>query len=295
MRPPRDERPGCDTAATFDGMDSVDGRTAVVVGGGSGVGRGTCLALNRAGARLAVADIELHAAESVADELRRAGGDALAVHVDGTDRDSLGALADTTEAAYGSIDVFANNVGVIVDAPLVEATEQQWAWVIEFNLMSIVRGVSVFAPRMIHDDGAHIVNTASMAALFAGTPEMVGGVHLGLYTATKHALLGYSEILRSELAADGIGVSVLCPGLVDSNLMATSLRNRPDRYGGAEEISPITSVVPGAMSQEDAGAAVVKGIVGNRLHILTHPESQPIVDARHAALVADFEFFRSGA
>lgn len=273
-------------------MDELEGRHAVVVGGGSGVGRGTCVALGRAGARVVVADIDPDSADAVAAELTEAGGTAVAAAVDGTDRASLDALADTAEQAFGPINVFANNVGVIVDAPLVEATEQQWAWVIEFNLMSIVRGVAVFAPRMTHGDGAHIVNTASMAALFAGTPDMVGGVHLGLYTATKHAILGYSEILRSELAPDGIGVSILCPGMVDSNLMTTSMRHRPERHGGPEEIGSTSGLNPSAMRQEDAGEFVVKGILGDRFHILTHPGAQPIVDARHDALVADFEFFR---
>ena len=273
-------------------MDDLEGRHAVVVGGGSGVGRGTSVALARAGARVVVADIDLGSAETVAAELTAGGGSAVAVTVDGTDRESLGALAGDAERTFGPINVFANNVGVIVDAPLVEATEQQWGWVIEFNLMSIVRGAGVFAPRMAHGGGAHIVNTASMAALFAGTPDMVGGVHLGLYTATKHAVLGYSEILRAELAADGIGVSVLCPGMVDSNLMATSLRNRPDRHGGPEEVASTAGRASAGMSQEEAGEVVVKGILGNRFHILTHPAAQAIVDARHDALVADFDFFR---
>ena len=273
-------------------MDTIEGRGAVVVGGGSGVGRGTCVALARAGARVVVADIEIDAAEATAAEIRSAGGAARAAAVDGTDELSLRSLADKAEAELGRIDVFANNVGVIVDAPLVDATEEQWAWVIELNLMSIVRGVRVFAPRLRHGEGAHIVNTASMAALLALPPEMVGGVHLGLYTTTKHALHGYSEILRNELAPDGIGVSVLCPGLVASNLGATSMRNRPERHGGPVAAENPAEPVPGSMDPATAGEFVVDGILGNRLHILTHPESQPLVDARHAALVDDFEYAR---
>ncbi len=273
-------------------MDRIEGTSAVVIGGGSGIGRGTCLALANAGARVVVADIDHRAAEAVATELMDGGATAIAAHVDGTDRESLGELADTAQATFGSIHVFANNVGVVVDAPLIDSTEEQWGWVVEFNLMSIVRGVSVFAPRLRHDEDAHIVNTASMAALFAGTPDQVGGLHLGLYTATKHAILGYTETLRAELAPAGIGVSVLCPGLVDSNLMATSMRNRPERYGGPQEVGSTAGMIAGAMSQQDAGEVVVKGIVGNRLHILTHPDMQTIVDARHDALVEDFAFFR---
>ena len=275
-------------------MDTIEGRGAVVVGGGSGVGRGTCLAIARAGGRVMVADIEGDAAETTAREIVAAGGEAVAATVDGTEEDSLRALADRAEAELGRVDVFANNVGVVVDAPLVEATEAQWAWVIELNLMSIVRGVRVFAPRMSHGHGSHIVNTASMAALLALPPPMVGGVHLGLYTTTKHALLGYSETLRNELAPDGIGVSVLCPGLVASNLGATSMRNRPARHGGPVPTDNPGSTPPGAMDPAEAGEYVVRGILGNRLHILTHPESQPLVDARHDVLLDDFAHAREG-
>ena len=145
-----------------------------------------------------------------------------------------------------------------------------------------------------HGQPAHLDLTASMAALLAGTPEQVGGVHLGLYTATKHAVLGYGESLRGELAPEGIGVSVLCPGMVASNLAATSLRNRPERHGGPVT-TPDGPAMPGAMTPETLGPIVVAGIRGDRLHILTHPESRPLLDTRHATLVADVEFAAASA
>lgn len=274
-------------------MDELAGRTAVVIGGGSGVGRGIALGLAGAGMNVVVADIERPSAEAVRDEIATRGRTAVAEVVDGTDRDSLRSLAESVTAGFGGVHVLSNNVGVVTDRSLDEATEADWAWVVEFNFMSIVRAVDVFLPHLrAHGEPGHIVNTASMAALLALPPAMAGGTHLGLYTATKHAILGYSEILRGELEPDGIGVSVLCPGMVESNLGATSARNRPERYGGPTE-PPQGSMPPGSMPGEEVGPIVVDGIRANRLHILTHPESWPMVAARQQRLKDDFDWFAS--
>ena len=266
--------------------------TAVITGGGGGIGRGIALGLAAGGARLVIADIDIETASTVADEMSGQGAHAIAVQLDATDIESITAAADAAESSFGSIDVVANNVGVVHSRGLLEATEDEWGWVIELNLMSIVRSCAVFAPRIrAHGRGGHIVNTASMAALWASKPEEVSGVQLGLYTTTKHAVLGYSETLRGELAPDGIGVSCLCPGMVDSSLMQTSMRHRPDRYGGAGEVAPSRGVNPHAMSQEEVGKYVVAGIEGNRTQILTHPGARKFVDERATTLASDFEFF----
>ena len=266
--------------------------TAVITGGGGGIGRGTALGLAERGARLVIADIDLATATDVAEEMSGKGAEAIAVQLDATDVESITVAADIAESRFGSIDIVANNVGVVHSRELLEATETEWSWVIELNLMSIVRSCAVFAPRIrAHGRGGHIVNTASMAGLWASKPEQVSGVQLGLYTTTKHAVLGYTETLRGELAPEGIGVSCLCPGMVDSNLMQTSMRHRPDRFGGAEEVAPSRGPNPYAMDQEDMGKFVVAGIEGNRTQILTHPGARRFVDERAATLADDFEFF----
>ena len=276
------------------GMKLDENTTAVVIGGGGGVGRGTALGLASRSVRLVIADIEPANAEVVASELRDGGADAIAVAVDATDESSLVALADAAQETYGAIHVLSNNVGIVVDSPLVESTEEQWGWAVEFNLMSIVRACRVFVPHIrAHGGGGHVINTASMAALFASKPEEVGGVHLGIYTTTKHAVLGYTETLRAELAGDGIGVSCFCPGSIDSNLMATSMRNRPDRYGGPATVRETRGLVKFAMAQEEIGPYVVAAIEENRPHVLTHPKSRRLVDRRHRDLVADFDFFEA--
>jgi NAD(P)-dependent dehydrogenase (short-subunit alcohol dehydrogenase family) len=274
-------------------MEDLTGRAAVVVGGGSGIGRGIALGLATEGMRVVVADVDLASAEGVCDEIAGTGGTATASQVDGTDRQSLGRLAESTVAEHGAVHALSTNVGVVADRPLASASEADWAWIIEFNLLSAVRAVDVFLPHLRASGGpAHIVITASLAALLA--PPSVSGVHLGLYTATKHALLGYAESLRGELAGEGIGVSLLCPGMVRSNLAATSARHRPARHGGPLPPPPSREPPTTMMAPEAVGPVVVRGIRANRLHILTHPSSRGLVEARHDALVDDFAFFAEG-
>jgi NAD(P)-dependent dehydrogenase (short-subunit alcohol dehydrogenase family) len=212
--------------------------------------------------------------------------------VDGTSRDSLTRLSDRVARELGPIHILSNNIGVMVDRPLAQASERDWAWVIELNLLSIVRAVDVFLPAMRAAPGEkHIVNTASMAAVLAQTrPELPA--NLGLYTTTKHAILGYTETLRGELAEEGIGVSVLCPGLVLSNLSKTSARYRPERYGGPFEApgEMPAQLAALAMKPEQLGPLVVRAIRANRLHIFTHPERKKQVAARVQRLLDDFDF-----
>lgn len=271
-------------------MEQLQGRTAVVIGGGSGIGRGIALGLAAEGMRVVVADIEPDNAAKVVAEIGERGGTAVSHRVDGTDVTSLEELATFATTEFGGVHVLSNNVGVIADRPIPEATEADWGWFLEFNIMSIVRGVQVFLPHLrAHGEPAHIVNTSSMAGLLALDPAMTGGVHTGLYTTTKHALIGYSAMLRAELAPEGIGVSVLCPGLVAGNLSVTAARNRPERFGGPSQV-PERTVPPSAMPNEAIGPRVVAGIKANRLHLFTHNDAYiaDMLQARHDALLADF-------
>ena len=121
---------------------------------------------------------------------------------------------------------------------------------------------------------------------------MVGGYNNGLYTTTKHVLIGYCEMLRMELAPEGIGVSVLCPGLVAGGLSSSSARNRPARFGGPTD-DPRAGAPPNpaAMPNAEIGPGIVAGIEANRFYLFTHPESVTEVQRRHAGVLADFEFY----
>ena len=264
-----------------------------MIGGGSGIGRGIALALADAGMNVAVADIEIDSAVAVAKEIGEKGLRSLSARVDATSTEDLAALALRVHAEFGAVHVLSNNAGVTFDRPLADCTDDDWMWVMSVNLHSIVRGVGAFVAQMKEQGGeAHIVNTASMAGLVALPNSKRVPANIGIYTASKYAVVGFSEMLRGELDRFGIGVSVLCPGLVKSNLGATSARNRPDRYGGP---ASAPGAMPAALEKlmmpaEEVGMIVVRGIRANRLHILTHPENRSVVEKRFAEVLADFDF-----
>ncbi len=269
-------------------MQQLSGRAAVVIGGGSGIGRGIALALADEGMDLVIADIERDTASAVAEEVRKRNARALAVAADVTRPDSLERLALEAYDEFGAVHLLSNNAGVVHTlGSLEERSDDDWLWVMSVNLHGIVRSVQAFLPRMKAQGGeAHIQNTASMAGI------TVSAVHgIGIYTASKHACVGYTLSLRNELADAGIGVSVLCPGMVVSNLAATSARNRPAEYGGAlrepDSIDP--KLVAQMMSAEECGKIVVRGIRENRAYIITHPETLPLLEEQQRQLVADYE------
>lgn len=268
-------------------MQQLEGRNAVVIGGGSGIGRGIALALADAGVHVVVADLERAAAEAVAAELRAKRVRALPVQVDVTDAASLARLADAAFGEFGAIQLLSNNAGVMCSlGPLAERSEEEWLWVMSVNLHGIVKSVQAFLPRLRAQGGpAHIQNTASMAGLD------IHAIGIGVYTASKHACVGYSLSLRGELAPEGIEVSVLCPGMVVSKLAQTSARNRPARFGGPqpEPSGPDPKLFASMMSQEECGRRVVCGIRENRAQILTHPEFRASLLKRHEALMADID------
>jgi NAD(P)-dependent dehydrogenase (short-subunit alcohol dehydrogenase family) len=265
----------------------IAGKNAVVIGGGSGIGRGIALALAEAGAHVAVADIEKDAAEAVAAEVRACGVRGFGLWADATDVPSLERLADAAFDAFGAVHALSNNAGVIARRPALEASEDDWRWVMSVNLHGIVNCCRVFAARMKEQrEESCIVNTASMAALIG-----VAYPGLSLYTASKHACLGFSDALRAELAPYGIRVSVLCPGMVTSNLSRTSARNRPAQFGGPAA-EPADAEAPAGfemMPAEECGRITVRALRDDRFLILTHPETRPLVEARYRSFLADYD------
>jgi NAD(P)-dependent dehydrogenase (short-subunit alcohol dehydrogenase family) len=274
-------------------MEKLEGRGAVVVGGGGGIGRGIALALADEGALVLVADLDLGNAEGVRDEIIARGGEAHARQVDATDPASLERLASEAAASLGDVHLLVNTVGVITDAGVTTASEDVWRWFIEIHLMSLVHVVNAFLPLLrASDGGSHIVITSSISGLLALPPSQTGGLNTGVYRVLKHAVVGYGAMLRQEVAADGIGVSVLCPGLVHTNLDANSARHRPERFGGPMP-EPKELVVPNLVSREpeDLGPIVVRGIEANRFYIFTHPEFVEPMRRHQQHVLDDFAFF----
>ena len=265
-------------------MKQLDGRVAVVTGGGSGIGEGIVHACVGAGMRVVVADIERPQAERVASDVTRLGGEAIAVRTDVSDRAALDELADRTYEAFGAVHLLCNNAGVITVGPIVETTAEDWQWLFGVNVFGMVHGVQAFVPRMRAQGGeAHIVNTGSMSSI-----ATTRAIPVGTYTASKHAVAGLSEMLRHELAEDGIGVSILCPGGVQTRLFAAD-RNLPERLRGK-----VTPAVPEREAVErmdplEVGARVLEAVRANRYYIITHPEQRPRAERRCEEVLAAFD------
>lgn len=270
-------------------MQELAGRVAVVTGGGSGIGAALSRAFASQGMDVVVADIELAGAEQVAEDVRAAGRRALAVQVDVSKPDSVEALAERSYRELGGCHLLCNNAGVLVVGPLENRTAKDWEWVLGVNLWGVVYGLLAFLPRMLAQPGEkHIVNTASVAGLIP-TPG------IGIYATSKYAVVGLSEHLRLDLAQHAIGVSVLCPGGVQTQIL-TSERNRPAELGaslvpgdelrrmGAGETRPDELQPPEAIA-----AAVLDGIRANDAYIFTHPHYRSRVEARCAELMRGFD------
>lgn len=272
-------------------MERFAGRTAVVIGAGSGgIGTGIARACAAADMSVVVADIDGEGAAQVAAAIIDSGARAVGRAVDALDPASLESLAEFARREFGSVDLLSSNVGVVLSAPLTETTGDQWSWLLELNVMSVVRSVDAFLPALRSVGGdTHIAFTSSMAGLMRPDLE---GMPLGVYAATKHALIGYGDSLRSELAPEGIGVTVLCPGPVATNLTATSAKHRPDRFGGSYEDD--TPMPPG-QDPDHAGDVLLRAIAGNRFLALTHPELQRFVERRYRGFAEDFSFAMEGA
>jgi len=258
-------------------MDGLAGKRALVTGGGSGIGAAMARAFAREGAKVVLADLDRHGMDRVAGEIAARGGDALGVRTDVTSLESVEELAERTVERHGAVHIVCNNAGVGVFAPLADASHKDWQWVMNVNVWGVVHGIEVFLPRLIaQGQGGHIVNTASMAGL-AGMPG------LGVYCASKFAVVGLTESLHRELSGSGIGASVLCPMIVNTQINASE-RNRPQelRNEGAGESSPAEGqfTVSRVIEAPEVAERVVQGIRDKALYILTHVESRDILRRR---------------
>lgn len=192
------------------------GKVAVVTGAGSGIGRSTALLLARLGATVHAADLDSESAARVVREIEAAGGRAVAHAVDVSDAAEVETLAEEVYADHGAVDILHNNAGIGVGGPVEDTTLEDWQRVVAVNLMGVVHGVHSFVPRMLRQGRpANIVNTASMAGLVP-IADMVP------YATTKHAVVGLSESLHAELSPRGIRVSAICPGIINTNIVASA-------------------------------------------------------------------------
>ena len=275
-------------------MEQLEGRVAVITGGGSGIGEGFARVCHDAGMRVVVSDVEEEQAMRVANSIRELGGEAIGLRTDVSDAASVQELADRAYEEFGEVNLLCSNAGVMMVAPLLETPIEDWQWTLGVNLYGAIHCTNAFVPRMREQDGdAHIVFTASVA----GT-RPIHETPIGVYVASKYAVTGYAEMLRTELEPDGIGVSVLCPGGVATQIF-TATRNRPEELGGPAPLPPAAEArvaereepanYPPPMDPVEVARRTIDGVRANRLFIFSHPETRAQYDDRHARLSADYD------
>jgi NAD(P)-dependent dehydrogenase (short-subunit alcohol dehydrogenase family) len=252
-------------------VDRIEGRTAFVTGGASGIGLAVAERLVGEGARVALADWN---STSLERETARLGPGVLAVELDVRDRPGWQQAKRTTEDTFGSVEILVNNAGVGPDQnDLADMPPENFDRLVAIMLTGMFNGIHTFAAGMRDRADGHIVNTASMAGL-------VASARLGAYTASKFAVVGMSEVLRAEMEPHGVGVSVLCPGLVRTNLGSDNPNSTPAQRQAA---------FAGGIDPGVVGTLVVDAIRHNDLYVLTHGEYGPAVDQRAAGLRRAFE------
>lgn len=261
-------------------MDPFHNRIAVITGGAGGIGFGMAEAFAARGAKIAIADLDEPGMAARAETLRGRGAEVLCVRTDVTDRKSVDALADAVWSHYGAAHLVCNNAGIAIAGPLLQMTPDDWRLTMDIDFWGVVHGTYAFVPRMIEQkQGGHLVNTASMAGL-------VGMSWLGTYCAAKFAVVGFTESLRRELEPHGIGVSVLCPMIVATDITANSLKMRGREVPKSETPAqpPSAAMKGGVIAVEDVTKRVVAAIERKDLYILTHPEQREFLRRRAARL-----------
>jgi NAD(P)-dependent dehydrogenase (short-subunit alcohol dehydrogenase family) len=252
-------------------MREVEGKVAFITGGGGGVGLGMARAFVGAGMSVVIADVHEGRLSEASAQLASASERVHAIKVDVTDRAALALAADEAERRFGRVHVVCNNAGVNLFNDMAAATYQDWDWVMGVNLGGVINGVVTFVPRIkAHGEGGHVVNTASMAAFIAGPGA-------GIYIAAKFGVRGLSEALRWSLAPYGIGVSVYCPGLVDSSIYLSD-EVRPAHLSAdttpadAQFMQRLPEIQRQGMSPLEVGEKVLRGIRAGDFYIFSHPE-----------------------
>jgi NAD(P)-dependent dehydrogenase (short-subunit alcohol dehydrogenase family) len=272
-------------------MKEFRNKTAVVTGGGMGIGRAIAQALAGEGMNLVIADVDVDAGESVTKELAATGVKAIFVPTDVSEAGEVDNLAARSFDEFGEVHLLCNNAGVFVGGAVVDTLPSDQAWLMAVNFTGTVNGINAFVPRMLAqaDTDRHILNTASCTGLFP-TPGQ------GAYAASKYAVVGYSERLCEELEPQGIGVSMLCPAGVSTRI-GESQRVRPERFGGPVDMPPRPSssdpLPPGMLDAREVARMTVRGIRENRLYIHTHLNWKDFYQQRFDRIMADFDLLEA--
>jgi NAD(P)-dependent dehydrogenase (short-subunit alcohol dehydrogenase family) len=270
-------------------MEHLEGKVAVITGGASGIGFATAKALATRGAKLVLADIEPAALERAVANLTATGAKAEGVVCDVSNLADVQHLADTVFDRMGAVHIVFNNAGVAVGGPIVEMKHSDWEWIMRVNLWGPIHGVEAFLPRMIaQGQEGHVLFTSSFAGL-------VPNEGLGPYCVSKYGVVALAEVLHRELRPHNIGVSVLCPMRVATNI-GHSERNRPTELGGPgvspqvqEQDERNPNLAGRVLDVNDVAPMVVEAIIADRLYILPHEESRRSIRRRFERIDRTFD------
>lgn len=264
----------------------LSGKTAVVTGGASGMGRAFADRFGAAGCKVVIADIEEPAINASVAELEAAGVEVMGIRTDVSDGASMDALGAAVDERFGAAHVVCLNAGVGAGGPMGEVTAADWEWVLGVNLWGVIHGIRVFLPALEAQNEGHVVITASVAGILS-YPQM------GPYNASKHAVLSMAETMHHELQAKGsaVGVSALCPGLVNTNILDSD-RNRPESLSPSglderpqrrtdEEIAFVRELYSMSLEPSKVADMVHDAVVDQQFYILTDNVFDEAIQLRH--------------
>ena len=267
-------------------MTEINGKAAVVTGGGSGIGMALAKALAKAGASVAVTDIIIDNARKVADEIASAGGKAVAIHCDVCERASIRQMKEEASAALSPIQLVFANAGATSFDPLMDMSDDDVDWIVQVNLMGVINTTRALLPDMMAAGGGHVVATASMAGLLPGwIPTHVP------YSAAKAGIIGFMMNLAMEMKAYDIHCTSYCPGGVASGMKTNNARYRPARFGGPGEgevyvpeasfkAKPLDFYTPDSIAP-----IVLRAVRNNRPFVFDHADQRRLFRETYAQVV----------
>jgi NAD(P)-dependent dehydrogenase (short-subunit alcohol dehydrogenase family) len=264
-------------------MKDLTGRVAVVTGAASGIGLGVTERFLGEGMKVVMADVDPSTLDRETKRLVEQGADLLGVVCDVRDPDAVAELAERTLSHFGGVHVVMNNAGVAPAGPMLDTTAADWRWIVDVNVLGVAYGVATFGPILRDAGEGHIVNTASEAGL-------VTNPVLGMYCATKHAVVGMTESLYRELEGTGVGVHCLCPNLVNTKIFESE-RNRDDgvemKASQTAAIAPLReAIVAAGIGPDQVANDIVEAIRENRFWIFTHEFTPRLAGVRFADIEA---------
>ncbi|MBW2623706.1 MAG: SDR family NAD(P)-dependent oxidoreductase [Deltaproteobacteria bacterium] len=256
-----------------------ENKVAVITGGGGGIGRSMALALAGSGTHTVIADIDEEGLANVKQEIEASGCQALAVFCDVSKDADVDYLAEEAFSTFGRVDFLMNNAGVMLRGYAEKIPMEEWEWILGINLFGVIRGIRAFIPHMIERGSGYVVNTSSLGGLVGGQPFSIS------YSTSKFAVSGLTEVLYKYLRPKGIGVSLLCPGGVGTNIrhnIRFTGGDDPRDLGGNQ--NPRLGQ-PGVADPDDVAQSVITAMKENQFLILTDTERlQAVIQRRNQDL-----------